>query len=140
MRCRSHRHGAGRAHGSSDKAKEIDRTVWKKICLVTDTPVLGSRRVARPFGLDVAVFRNSQDEVFALLDRCPHKGVLSARALCLAPVCRARCTTGPSAWPMAAHNHLMKAAPRASKLRCATVRYICVPLNWRATLLSSRGH
>ena len=46
----------------------------KKICLVTDTPVLGSRRVARPFGLDVAPFRNSQDEVFALLDRCPHKG------------------------------------------------------------------
>ncbi|MDB5890524.1 MAG: nitrite reductase small subunit [Polaromonas sp.] len=47
---------------------------WKKICLVTDIPVLGSRRVARPAGLDVAVFRNSQDEVFALLDRCPHKG------------------------------------------------------------------
>jgi NAD(P)H-dependent nitrite reductase small subunit len=25
-------------------------------------------------GLDVAVFRNADDEVFALLDRCPHKG------------------------------------------------------------------
>ena len=49
-------------------------TLWKKICLVTDTPVLGSRRVARPFGLDIAVFRNSQDEVFALLDRSPHTG------------------------------------------------------------------
>jgi nitrite reductase (NADH) small subunit len=24
--------------------------------------------------MDVAVFRNSADEVFALLDRCPHKG------------------------------------------------------------------
>ncbi|WP_341905830.1 nitrite reductase small subunit NirD [Polaromonas sp. YR568] len=47
---------------------------WKKICLVTDIPVLGSRRVARPRGLDVAVFRNDQDGVFALLDRCPHKG------------------------------------------------------------------
>ena len=47
---------------------------WKKICLVTDIPVLGSRRVARPVGMDVAVFRNSQDQVFALLDRCPHKG------------------------------------------------------------------
>lgn len=47
---------------------------WKKICLVTDIPVLGSRRVARPQGLDVAVFRNSEDQVFALLDRCPHKG------------------------------------------------------------------
>ena len=47
---------------------------WKKICLVTDIPVLGSRRVARLSGLDVAVFRNSEDKVFALLDRCPHKG------------------------------------------------------------------
>ncbi|WP_332776425.1 nitrite reductase small subunit NirD [Polaromonas sp.] len=47
---------------------------WKKICLVKDIPVLGSRRVARAKGMDVAVFRNDQDEVFALLDRCPHKG------------------------------------------------------------------
>ena len=47
---------------------------WKKICLVTDIPVLGSRCVVRPLGMDVAVFRNAQDEVFALLDRCPHKG------------------------------------------------------------------
>ncbi len=47
---------------------------WRKICLVTDIPVLGSRRVARPKGMDVAVFRNSEDKVFALLDRCPHKG------------------------------------------------------------------
>ncbi len=47
---------------------------WEKICLVTDIPVLGSRRVARKSGLDVAVFRNDRDQVFALLDRCPHKG------------------------------------------------------------------
>ena len=47
---------------------------WKKICLVTDIPVLGSRRVARARGIDVAVFRNDEDGVFALLDRCPHKG------------------------------------------------------------------
>ena len=47
---------------------------WKKICNVSDIPVLGARRVARPVGMDVAVFRNDQDQVFALLDRCPHKG------------------------------------------------------------------
>jgi nitrite reductase (NADH) small subunit len=47
---------------------------WKPICRVEDIPALGSRCVARPRGLDVAVFRNDQDEVFALLDRCPHKG------------------------------------------------------------------
>jgi nitrite reductase (NADH) small subunit len=47
---------------------------WKVICRVEDIPVLGSRRVARPQGMDVAVFRNGEDQVFALLDRCPHKG------------------------------------------------------------------
>ncbi len=47
---------------------------WLPICQVEDIPVLGSRRVARPRGIDVAVFRNDAGEVFALLDRCPHKG------------------------------------------------------------------
>jgi nitrite reductase (NADH) small subunit len=49
-------------------------TDWKKICAVSDIPVLGSRRVTRDVGLDVAVFRNDAGDVFALLDRCPHKG------------------------------------------------------------------
>ncbi len=47
---------------------------WKLICRVDEIPVLGSRRVTRPQGLDVAVFRNDVGDVFALLDRCPHKG------------------------------------------------------------------
>jgi nitrite reductase (NADH) small subunit len=47
---------------------------WKVICRVEDIPVLGSRRVERAEGMDVAVFRNAQDQVFAVLDRCPHKG------------------------------------------------------------------
>jgi len=47
---------------------------WTRICTLQDIPVLGSRRVQRAQGLDVALFRNSGDEVFALLDRCPHKG------------------------------------------------------------------
>jgi nitrite reductase (NADH) small subunit len=47
---------------------------WKTVCRVEDIPVLGSRRVTRPKGPAVAVFRNDQGEVFALLDRCPHKG------------------------------------------------------------------
>lgn len=47
---------------------------WTVICRVEDIPVLGSRRVARQRGIDVAVFRNDQNQVFALLDRCPHKG------------------------------------------------------------------
>ncbi len=47
---------------------------WKPVCRVDDIPVLGARRVSRDTGLDVAVFRNDQGEVFAMLDRCPHKG------------------------------------------------------------------
>ncbi len=47
---------------------------WTRVCALQDIPVLGSRRVQRSKGVDVALFRNSEDEVFALLDRCPHKG------------------------------------------------------------------
>lgn len=47
---------------------------WKPICRVEDIPSLGARRVQRPAGCAVAVFRNAEDKVFALLDRCPHKG------------------------------------------------------------------
>ena len=47
---------------------------WKAICTLADIPVLGARRVARSSGSDVAIFRNAEDKVFALLDRCPHKG------------------------------------------------------------------
>ena len=49
-------------------------TTWKLICRVDDIPVLGARRVQRAQGLEVAVFRTESDGVFALLDRCPHKG------------------------------------------------------------------
>ena len=47
---------------------------WTPVCRVDDIPVLGARTVRRPAGLDVAVFRNADGGVFALLDRCPHKG------------------------------------------------------------------
>lgn len=47
---------------------------WKVICSVDDIPVLGSRVVQRAGQTDVAIFRNSENKVFALLDKCPHKG------------------------------------------------------------------
>lgn len=47
---------------------------WKPVCQVADIPVLGARVVARPNQIPVAVFRNAEDKVFALLDKCPHKG------------------------------------------------------------------
>lgn len=52
----------------------IETQAWVAICRVDDIPVLGSRTVPRERGLDVAVFRNAEGGVFALLDRCPHKG------------------------------------------------------------------
>ena len=48
-------------------------TQWVKICGLEDIPRLGARVVRRASG-DVAVFRNAADEVFALEDKCPHKG------------------------------------------------------------------
>jgi nitrite reductase (NADH) small subunit len=47
---------------------------WKAVCSVADIPVLGARVVKRAVQPDVAIFRNSEDKIFALLDRCPHKG------------------------------------------------------------------
>jgi nitrite reductase (NADH) small subunit len=49
-------------------------TIWQRVCRVDDIAPLGARRIAREQGLAVAVFRSASDRVFALLDRCPHKG------------------------------------------------------------------
>ena len=49
-------------------------TDWTYICTIDDIPTQGARRVARAQGLEVALFRTAADEVFALLDRGPHKG------------------------------------------------------------------
>ena len=48
-------------------------TTWIEIGALNDIPVLGSRVVRTASG-DIAVFRTADDEVFALDDRCPHKG------------------------------------------------------------------
>ena len=49
-------------------------STWKSICRVDDIPVLGARRVERSHSTAVAIFRNTEDKIFALLDSCPHKG------------------------------------------------------------------
>ena len=48
-------------------------TDWKKLCVLDEIPRLGSRVVKSPKG-DIAVFRTAEDEIFALHDKCPHKG------------------------------------------------------------------
>ncbi|OYV36957.1 MAG: nitrite reductase (NAD(P)H) small subunit [Thiomonas sp. 20-64-5] len=47
---------------------------WTAVCTLADIPALGARRVRRPDGVDIALFRAASDRVYALLDRCPHKG------------------------------------------------------------------
>ena len=46
---------------------------WQEICRLADIPPLGARVVAHPEG-DIALFRSADDSVFALRDKCPHKG------------------------------------------------------------------
>ncbi len=46
---------------------------WIEVGKLEDIPPLGARVVSTRHG-DIAVFRNDNDEVFALLDKCPHKG------------------------------------------------------------------
>lgn len=57
-----------------ETAAEVLQTErWVRVCRIEDIPRLGARVVKSAHG-DIAVFRNAEDEVFALADRCPHKG------------------------------------------------------------------
>jgi len=47
---------------------------WRRVCAVHEIPAQGARVVRRAGEDDIAVFRTSENEVFAVLDRCPHKG------------------------------------------------------------------
>jgi nitrite reductase (NADH) small subunit len=47
---------------------------WKNIGPLTGIPVRGARRLCLKYdGRPVAVFRTGEDEIFALIDECPHK-------------------------------------------------------------------
>lgn len=45
---------------------------WLTVGHVNDIPVLGAR-IVKTADFDIAVFRTSNDEVFALKDVCPHR-------------------------------------------------------------------
>jgi nitrite reductase (NADH) small subunit len=52
---------------------EIEFIHWSDICALDDVPPRGARRVM--VGHEpIAIFRTGDDQVFALVDRCPHKG------------------------------------------------------------------
>ena len=47
--------------------------LWQPVCRIDELPALGARRwLGGPE--PIAVFRNAANRVFALADRCPHKG------------------------------------------------------------------
>jgi nitrite reductase [NAD(P)H], small subunit len=46
---------------------------WVEIGRLSDIPQRGARCVDTPIGR-IAVFRTAADEVYAIEDRCPHKG------------------------------------------------------------------
>ena len=46
---------------------------WIEVGVLSDIPPMGAR-VVRSANGDIAVFRTADDQVFALYDRCPHKG------------------------------------------------------------------
>ena len=46
---------------------------WLQVMTIEDIPVLGARVIQAAVG-PIAVFRNSENEIFAILDKCPHKG------------------------------------------------------------------
>lgn len=59
-------------------AREMEEAVaqtrsWVRACALEDVPRLGARVVVTAQG-SIALFRTADDQVFALLDRCPHKG------------------------------------------------------------------
>lgn len=47
---------------------------WVRLCTIDEIPVLGARVVQIDGHDAIAVFRPASDRVFALRDRCPHKG------------------------------------------------------------------
>ena len=46
---------------------------WHKVSTVADIPTLGARVVTTREG-NIALFKTADNEIFALLDKCPHKG------------------------------------------------------------------
>ncbi|KAF1693112.1 nitrite reductase small subunit NirD [Pseudoxanthomonas koreensis] len=47
---------------------------WVRVCAIDEIPLLGSRVLECGEGDNIALFRPAAARVFALADRCPHKG------------------------------------------------------------------
>lgn len=65
---------AAHADPASPPPGDAAATAWRVACAVADIPAQGARVVAVAGRPEIAVFRTLDDRVFALVDRCPHKG------------------------------------------------------------------
>jgi len=52
----------------------INTATWLDVGRIEEIPLRGSRVVHIPGGEEIAVFRTGDNQVFALVNRCPHKG------------------------------------------------------------------
>ena len=61
------------ASTQSSMETKVETGDWIEVGVINDIPKLGARVINTPDG-DIAVFRTADDEIFALRDKCPHKG------------------------------------------------------------------
>ena len=59
---------------AAQRQEDLPTSAWVSIGALDSIPRLGARVVRSAKHGDIAVFRNADDDVFALLDQCPHKG------------------------------------------------------------------
>jgi len=89
---------------------------WIEVGTLNDIPKLGARVVSRAEG-DIAVFRTADDKVFALRDKCPHKGGQLSQGIVLGIALHAHYMTGKLVLIMVLLLHLMKVVQQASRLK-----------------------
>jgi nitrite reductase (NADH) small subunit len=64
-------HGQASGLGNESPARSAH---WLRVCALDDIPRLGARVMRRVGAPNVAIFRTADDQLFALADRCPHRG------------------------------------------------------------------
>ena len=89
---------------------------WIEVGKIEDIPRQGAR-VVRIAEDDIAVFRTLDDEVFALRDKCPHKGGPLSQGIVYGKKSRARYTTGACTSTAGWRWRRTKVAPHRSRSR-----------------------
>ena len=102
-------HGEGTREMTKDPEQE-----WHKVCALDDIPRTRRARREKRAG-DIAVFRNAEDEVFALPTSARTRAGRCRRASYSAARSRVRCTTGTSGWTTGRRSRPTWGAPSASR-------------------------